>query len=163
MLGPCRPIKHHYANLKNIPEILTQNQGLRPESMRNFHYQSSMLSSQKSKLSSLYPRIMIQLPDTEKDPNKTLTNVSFNSITILNSTAEHTDLLTFVEDFSLNSLNFSWPSPRHPLQSRQMGRVSRIDQFRQHDRTRERAARTRFVAAQINCREEGHAQFLEAT
>ena len=43
-----------------------------------------------------------------------------------------------------------------------MGRVSRIDQIRQHDKTRERAARTRFVAARINSWKEGHAQLLEA-
>ena len=99
------------------------------------------------------------------DSNNILSNVSNHSNTILNSTAEQTDLLTFVENFPINSplvrkLLSSKPSP--PLQSRQIGRVSGIDQIRQHNSTRERGARTRLVAARINSRKEVHAQLLEA-
>ena len=139
-------------NQNRSPEFLTQNHCLRPESMRNS--QKSMISDQKSNLPNLYPYVMNQPPNTENDPNNTITNVSINSNTILNSTAEQTDLLTFVENFSLNSLNFSRPSCRLPLRSRQMGRMSRTDQNRQHNRTRERAARTQFVAAWINSQKE---------
>ena len=108
---------------------------------------------------------MNQPPDTENgltgnDPNSTLTNVSNDSHTILNSTAEQTDLLTFVENFPLHSLNLRRPSPCHPIRSRQL--ISRIDQIRQDNRTRERAAKTRFVTARTNSRKEGHAQLLEA-
>ena len=108
---------------------------------------------------------MNQPPDTENglpgnDPNSTLTNVSVDSHTILNSTAEQTDLLTFVENFPLHSLNLRRPSPRHPIRSRQL--ISRIDQIRQDNRTRERAAKTRLVTARTNSRKEGHTQLLEA-
>ena len=94
------------------------------------------------------------------DMNTTI--VSINSNTILYSTAEQTDILSFVETFLVNSPNFSRPCPRTPLRSRQLGRVSRIDQLRKHNRIRERAAKTRFVAARTNTRKAGHAQLLEA-
>ena len=116
-------------------EILTQNYCFRSETMRSSHYPYSMLSNQKPTLLNLYPYVMVQPPDTENDPNNIITKVTINSITILNSTAEQTDLLTFVENFPLNSPNFSRPSPCPPLRSRQMERVSRIDQIRQYSRT----------------------------
>ena len=90
------------------------------------------------------------------DLNNTI--VSINSNLILISTAEQ----TVCGNSSAQFFYFFSPSPRPPLQSHQMGRVSRIDQIRQHNRTRERAAKTRFVAALINSRIEGHAQLLEA-
>ena len=105
--------------------------------------------------------IMNEPPDTT-DPNSTQTNASIDPSKILNWTAEQTDLLTFVEDFSLLSTNFRRPRPRPPLRSRQMGRISRIDQTRQHTRTREWAIRTRFVAARTNSRKESRGQLLEA-
>ena len=89
------------------------------------------------------------------------TNVSINSNTILNSTAEQTDLHAFMDNFPVNSTSFSRPSPSPPLRSHKLGRVSRIDQIRQHSRARERAVKTRFVAARINTRKEVHAQLLE--
>ena len=46
--------------------------------------------------------------------------------------------------------------------SRQLGQISRIYQIHQLNRTRERAAKTRFVAARTNSRKEGHDQLLEA-
>ena len=104
-----------------------------------------------------------QLPVNEmNDLNITLTNISIHSNYILNSTAEQTDLLTFVENYPINLPNFSRRSPRPRLRSRQKGRVSRNEQIRQHNRTTKRAARTRFVAARINSRKEGHVQLLEA-
>ena len=72
---------------------------------------------------------------------------------LLNSTAEQTDLLSFVENFLLSSPNFKRLSPRPTMRSRQV---------RQHNRTRERAAKTRFVAARTVSRKEGHSQLLEA-
>ena len=48
------------------------------------------------------------------------------------------------------------------MRSRQVGQISRLDQVRQHNQTRERAAKTRFVAARTVSREEGHSQLLEA-
>ena len=85
-----------------------------------------------------------------------------DSQTLLNSTAEQTDLLSFVENFLLSSPYFRRPSPRPTMRSRQVGRISRLDQVRQHNRTRERAAKTRFVAARTISRKEGHSQLLEA-
>ena len=65
---------------------------------------------------------MNQPPDTDhklagNDPNSTLTH-SIDSQTILNSLAEQTDLLTFVEKFPLSSPNFRRPNPRPPMRSR---------------------------------------------
>ena len=150
-------------------DILNQDYRLRPESLRNS--QSFILSKIKKKFLSTYsnlkPFIMNQPPDTENglngnDPNSTLTNVSIDSQTILNSTAEQNGLLTFVENFPLNSQNFRRPSPRPPIRFRQLGQISRIDQIRQQNRTRKQAAKTLFVAARTNSRKEGHAQLLEA-
>ena len=81
---------------------------------------------------------------------------------LVNSAAEQTDLLSFVENFPLSSPNFRRPSPRPTVRSRQVGRISRLDQVRQHNRTRERAEKTRFVAAVTVSRKEGHSQLLEA-
>ena len=75
---------------------------------------------------------------------------------------EQAELLSFVENFTLSSPNFRRPSPRPSVRSRQVGRISRLDQVRQRNRTRERAAKTRFVAARTVSRREGHNQLLEA-
>ena len=45
----------------------------------------------------------------------------------------------------MNSPNFRRPSMRPPMKSRQLRRISRSDQIRQHNRTRERAAKTRLL------------------
>ena len=47
------------------------------------------------------------------------------------------------------------------MRSCQLGRISRLDQIRQHNRTREHAAKTPFVAARTISRNEGHNQLLE--
>ena len=60
-------------------------------------------------------QLMLNLNNTEQpdiEMNDLNTNVSKNSNTILNSTADQTDLLTFVKTFPINSPNFSRPSPR---------------------------------------------------
>ena len=83
-------------------------------------------------------------------------------MTLLQPTTEQAELQTFVETFSVNSPNFRRPSPRPQIRSRQLNRVSRLDQIRQRIRTRERAAKTRFVAARSTTRKDGHSQLLEA-
>ena len=97
---------------------------------------------------------------TNFDLNSTLTQL--DSQTLLNSTAEQADLLTFVETFPFNSPKFRRPSPRPPMRFRQLSRISRLDQIRQNNRTRERAAKTRFVATRTTSRKDGHTQLLEA-
>ena len=104
-------------------------------------------------------------PDTSPQPtaddlHSTLVHPP-DSQTLLNSTAEQTDLL-FVENFPLSSPNFRRPSPRPTMRSRQVGRISHLNQVRQHNWKQERAAKTRFVAAKTISRKEGHSQLLEA-
>ena len=119
--------------IKNCrPVSLTQYHFLRPEPLRNS--QSFMLSkiNNSSNLSNLNSLIMNQPPDTDhkltgNDPNSNLTH-SIDSQTVLNSTAEQTDLITFVENFPLISPNFRRPSPRSPMRSRQLGQISRNNQ-----------------------------------
>ena len=96
--------------------------------------------------------------------NETLSHQTHppDSQPLLNLTAEPADLLSFVENFPLSSPNFRRQSPRPTMRSRQVRRISRLDQVRQHNRTRERVAKTRFVAARTVSRKEGHSQLLEA-
>ena len=153
---------------KRRPVSLTKNHCLRPESIQNS--QTSFLSL--SHLLQSYHHQNMTLPDPYLPPNtnqlltandlKSTLVHPIDSQTILNSTMEQTDLLTFVDKFPLNSPNFRRPSPRPPMRSRRLGRISRLDQIRQHNRTRQRAAKTRFVAARITSRKEGHNQLLEA-
>ena len=97
---------------------------------------------------------------TNTDLNSTLTQL--DSQTLPNSTAEQADLLTFVESFLPNSLNICRSSPRPPMRSRQLSRISLLDQIRQRNWTRERAAKTRFVAKRTTTRKVGHTQLVEA-
>ena len=83
-------------------------------------------------------------------------------MTSLQPNTEQTELQTFVETFPVSSPNFRRPSPRPQLRSRQINRMSRIDQIRQRNRTRERAAKTRFVATRTTTRKDSHSQLLEA-
>ena len=105
-------------------------------------------------------------PDTSPQPtvNEVLSHQTHppDLQPLLNSTAEPLDVLSFVENFPSSSPNFRRQSPRPIMRSRQVGRISRLDQVRQHNRTRERAAKTRFVAARTVSRKEGHRQLLEA-
>ena len=130
---------------------------LRPESLRNSH-----LISFPSFANHIF-FVMNQPPGTNQtttDLNSTLTQP--DSQTILNSTAEQANLLTFVESFLLSSPNFRRPSPRPLIRSRQLNRISRLDQIRQKNPTRERAAKTRFVATRTTTRKDGHTRLLEA-
>ena len=97
---------------------------------------------------------------THTDSNTNITQP--DSMTRLQSTAEQAGLQTFVEIFPVGSPNFRRPSPRPNIRSRQLTRLSRLDQIRQHNRTRERAAKTRFVATRTSTRKDGHSQLLEA-
>ena len=97
---------------------------------------------------------------TNTDSNTTITQP--DSMTILQPTIEQAELQTFVETFPVSSPNFRRPSPRPQIRSRQLNRVSRLDQIRQRIRTQERAAKTRFVATRSTTRKDGHSQLLEA-
>ena len=130
---------------------------LRPESLRNSHL------TQSSSIAYLKSTVMSQPPGTNQtttDLNSTPTQ--HDSQTLVNSTAEKADLLTFVESFPLNSPNFRRPSPGPPMRFRQLSRISRLHQIRQRYRTRERATKTRFVAAGTKTRKDSHSQLLEA-
>ena len=130
---------------------LTQNHCLRPESFRKSHtsmlskitfsFSPHILKSYHQDMNLLDPNLPADTTQklTENDLNSTLTH-PIDSQTILNSTAEQTDLLTFVENFPLSSLIFRRPKTRPPMRSRQLGRISKMDQIRQHNRNRERAA-----------------------
>ena len=99
--------------------------------------------------------------------NQTHTDLNTNitqpdSMTILQSTAEQAGLQTFVETSPVSSPNFRRPSPRPHIRSRQLTRLSGLDQIRQRNGTRERAAKTRFVATRTDTRKDGHSKLLEA-
>ena len=133
---------------------------LRPQSLRNSHLtQPSSIAYLNSAVNST---VMNQPPGTNQttfDLNSTLTQ--HDSQDLLNSTAEQADLLTFVESFPLNFPNFRRPSPRPPMRSRQLSQISRLDQIRQQNQTREQVSKTRFVAARTTTRKDGHSQLLE--
>ena len=143
-------IKQSYSSLTEGVKLCAENINKSHFSMqfKNRQYQSTLRNHclrpeivQNSHLSNL--RMKNTDPNNIKMNDMNTTIVSINSNTILNSTAEQTDIQSFVETFLINSPNFSRLSPRPPLRSRQLGRVSRIDQLRQHNRIRERAAKTR--------------------
>ena len=149
------------------PVSLALNYCLRPELLKDSHnslFSSfSYITTHSHIMNSSNP---ILPPDTFPEPtaddlHSTLVHPP-DSQPLLNSTAEQTDLLSFVENFPLSSPNFRRPRPRPTMRSRQVGQISRLDQVRQHNRTRERAAKTRFVAARTVSRKEGHSQLLEA-
>ena len=139
------------------PVCVSKIHCLRLESIRNNHLIPF------SSFANLKSIVMNQPPgnnQTTTDLNSTLTQL--DSQILLNSTAEQADLLTFVVSFPFNSPNFRRPSPRPPMRSRQLSQISRLDKIRQRSRTRERAAKTRFVATRTTTRKDGHTQLLEA-
>ena len=76
------------------PVYVSKINCLRPESLRNSH------QTQPSSIANLNSTVMNQPPGTNQtttDLNSTLTQL--DSQTLLNSTAEQADLLTFVEKF----------------------------------------------------------------
>ena len=135
---------------------------LRPESLQNGHLISSPLFLNQNFFKMTQPLGAKQTTTgpTPIDLNATITQLEPQ--TILNSTAEQADSLKFVESFPINSPNFRRPSPRPPIRSRQLNRISRLYQIRQRNRTRERAAKTHFVAIRTTIRKDGHTQLLEA-
>ena len=149
------------------PVSLALNHCLRPDLHKNSH--NSLFSS--FSFITTHCHIMnssnpILPPDTFPQPTalalySTLVHPP-DSHALLNSTAEQTDLLSFVENFPLSSLKFRRPSSRPTMRSRQVGQIFRLDQVRLHNRTQERAAKTRFVATRTISRKEGHSQLLEA-
>ena len=151
------------------PDLLALNHCLRPESLKDscnssfsslFHSTKS-LSFNSSNNSNMNPSHSTVLPHTgDKPPTQQAHPTELPPSH--SSMEEQADLLSFVENFTLSSPNFRRPNPRPPVRSRQVGRISRRDQVRQRNRTRERAAKTRFVAARTASRREGHNQLLEA-
>ena len=67
-----------------------------------------------------------------------------------------------MESFPISSPNFCRPSPRPLIRSRQLNRISQLDEIRQRNGTRERAAKTRYAATRTTVRKDGHTQLLEA-
>ena len=151
------------------PVSLALNHCLRPESIKDSHnsfFSSFPYSTNQPQNLIMNSSHLIVPPVTSPQPTA---DDSYSQLVhppdsqpLLNSAAERTDLLSFVENFPLSSPNFRRPSPRPTVRSRQVGQISRLDQVRQHNRTRERAAKTRFVAARTVSRKEGHSQQLEA-
>ena len=135
---------------------------LRPESLQNSHLNSSSLFLTQNFFNMTQPLDTTQTTPgpTTFDLNATITQPDPSMI--LNSTAEQADLLTFVESFPISSPNFRRPSPRPPIRSRQLNRISRLDQIRQRNRAREWATKTRFVATRTTISKDGHTQLLEA-
>ena len=108
------------------PVIVFKIHCLGPESLRN----SPLISFPSFANHNFF--VINQLPGTNQnttDLNSTLTQP--DSQTRINSTAEQADLLTFVESFPISSPNFCRPSPRPLIGSRQLNRISRLDQIRQ--------------------------------
>ena len=137
------------------PDGDSENHCLRPESLINSPLIQINFFNTKSNMTT--PTINSQ---THTDSNANITQP--DSMTILQSTAEQAGLQTYVETFPISSPNFRRPSPRPNIRSCQLTRLSRLDQIRQHNRTRERAAKTRFVATRTVTRKDGHSQLLEA-
>ena len=134
---------------------VSNNHCLRPESFRNSQLLPIIFSNYQINMTS--PKNTQQTPT---DLN-TLINQP-DSMTLLQPNTEQAELQAFVEIFPVSSPNFRRPSPRPQLRSRQINRMSRIDQIRQRNRTRERAAKTRFVATRTTTRKDSHSQLLEA-
>ena len=137
------------------PDDVSENHCLRPESLVNSPCIQTNFFNNKFNMTT--PTIKNQ---THTDSNTTITQP--DSMTILQSTAEQAGLQKFVETFPVSSHNFRRPSPRPQIRSRQLTRLSRLDQIRQRNRTRERAAKTRFVATRTATRKDGHSQLLKA-
>ena len=150
------------------PVSLALNHCLLPELLKDSH--NSFFSSFSYSTTQTHNLIMnssrlIVPPDTSPQPTADDSHYQLvhpDSQPLLNSAAEQTDLLSFVENFPLSSPNFQRPSPRPTMRSHHLGQISRLDQVRQHNRTRERAVKTRFVATRTVSRKEEHSQLLEA-
>ena len=137
------------------PDEVSKNHCLRPESLANSQFIPTIFLNNPINMTT--PQNNNQTPT---DSNTTITQR--DSVTILQSAAEQAALQTFLETFPVSSPNFRRPSPRPQIRSRQLNRMTRLDQIRQRNRTRERAAKTRFVATRTTTRKDGQTQLLEA-
>ena len=111
------------------PDDVSNNHCLRPESLANSQFLSSSLSKK-------FFNMTTPQNDTPINTDSNPTSTQPDSMTILHSTAEQADLQTFVESFPINSPNFRRPSPRPPVRSGQLNRMSRLDQIRQRNLTK---------------------------
>ena len=115
--------------------------------MKNRHYQPTLRNhylrpkiAQNTQLSNFFMN--------NTDPsNIDMDDLNINNV-LINPNAVHNSTAVFLDQFLA------------PLRSRQLGRVSRIDQIRQHNRTRERATKTKFVAARSDTRKQGQSNSL---
>ena len=156
------------------PNSLDWNHCLRPELLKDScNYSFSSFSNSNKSLSfhssinyNMNPSNPTALPHsalqhTNDKPSTQPANLT-KSHPSHSSMEDQAELLSFVENVTLSSPNFRRPSPRPSVRSRQVGQISCLDQVRQRNRTRECAAKTRFVAARTASRREGHNQLLEA-
>ena len=109
------------------PDDVSKNHCLRPESLANIQFIPTIFLNNPINLTT--PQNKNQTPT---DSNTTITQP--DPMTILQSTAEQAELQTFVETFPVSSPNFRRPSPRPQIRSRQLNRMSRLDQIRQRNR-----------------------------
>ena len=119
------------------PDVDSENLCLRPESLTNSPLIQTNFFNTKSITTSKMTTPTIN-NQTHTDSNANI--MQPDSMTRLQSTAERAGLQTFVETFPVSSPNFRRPSPSPNIRSRQLTRLSRLDQIRQHNGTRERAA-----------------------
>ena len=136
---------------------VSNNHCLRPESFRNSQLFSNNIISSNNQFNMTYPKNTKQTPT---DLNTPITQP--DSMTSLQPDTKQAELQTFVETFPVSSPNFRRPSPRPQLRFRQINRMCQIDQIRQRNRTRERAAKTRYIATRTTTRKDSHSQLLEA-
>ena len=137
------------------PVESSKNHCLRPEFLANSQFIPSTFLNNPNNMTT--PQNDNQ---TSTDLNTTITQP--DSMTILQSTAEQAELQMFEETFPVSSPNFLRPSPRPQIRSRQLTRMSRLDQIRHQNRTREPSAKTRYVATRTTTRKDGHRQLLES-
>ena len=124
------------------PDVDSKNHCFRPESLINslqsfFNIQTNFFNTKSITTSNMTTPTTNNQTHTDSNTNITQPD----SLTRLQSTAEQAGLQTFVEKFPVSSPNFRRPSPRPNLRSRQLTCLSRLEQIRQHNRTRERAAK----------------------
>ena len=132
------------------PVSLALNSCVRPESIKdnNSFFSSFPYSTNQTQnliMNSSHPIVPLDTsPQPTADDSHSQLVHPPDSQPLLNSAAEQTDLLSIVEKFPLSSPNFRRPSPRPTVRYRQVGRISRLDQVCQHNRTPELAAKTKF-------------------
>ena len=129
------------------PDDVSKNHCLRPESLVNNQFCQTIILNNQINMTT--PQNTNQ---THIDSNTIITQP--DSMTVLQPTTEQAELQTFVETFPVSSPNFRRPSLRPQIGSRQLNRMSGLDQIRQRNRIRERAAKIRFVATRTTTKKE---------